>query len=101
MSETEEILHVENLCALVLAILNAKPLSAEMAFAKLANPGIKRQTDYEGMELLRKAGHTWKEVGELLEMNYPQSAYCHRKKRKAGNHGNNSKNQEERKKQRS
>ena len=87
MGEVEETIHAENICALVLAILNPWPMSAEMAFEKLANPGMKRRVDHIGMALLRKAGCTWKEIGELMEMNHPQSAYCHARKRKETQNG--------------
>lgn len=87
MGEVEEQIHAENICALVLAILNPWPMSAEMAFEKLANPGMKRRVDHKGMALLRKAGCTWKEIGELMEMNHPQSAYCHMRKRKEKRNG--------------
>lgn len=91
MGEVEETIHAENICALALAVLNPWPMSAEIAFEKLANPDMKRRVDYIGMALLRKAGCTWKEIGELMEMNHPQSAYYHMRKRKEKQNGKNQK----------
>ena len=39
MSKAEETIHAYNICALILAILYPRPLSAEEAFAKMENPG--------------------------------------------------------------
>ena len=73
MSKTEETIHAYNICALVLAILYPRPLSAEEAFAKMENPCRKFGTKADDIEMLRKAGCTWKEISDLLGISNPQS----------------------------
>ncbi len=74
MNKTEEIVHAYNICALVLAILYPRPLSAEEAFTKMDNPDKDLKTRTEDAEMLRAAGCSWKEISELLGMANPQSA---------------------------
>lgn len=73
MSKTEESIHAYNICALVLAILYPRPLSAEEAFAKMENPDKNLKTRTADAEMLHAAGCSWKEISELLGMTNPQS----------------------------
>ncbi|MGM9580042.1 MAG: hypothetical protein ACI3U2_02250 [Anaerovibrio sp.] len=77
MSKSEESIHAYNICALILAILYPRPLSAEEAFAKMENPGKNLGTRADDAEMLRKAGSSWKEISELLGMSNPQSTIIH------------------------
>ena len=73
MSKTEEPIHAYNICALILAILYPRPLSAEEAFAKMENPDKNLKTRTRDAEMLYTAGCGWKEISELLGMSNPQS----------------------------
>ena len=73
MSKTEETIHAYNICALILAILYPRPLSAEEAFTKMDNPDKDLKTRTEDAEMLRAAGCSWKEISELLGVANPQS----------------------------
>ena len=73
MSKTEETIHAYNICALILAILYPRPLSAEEAFAKMENPGKDLRTMAADIEMLRAAGCNWKEISELLGVANPHS----------------------------
>ena len=77
MNKTEEIVHGYNICALVLAILYPRPLSAEEAFAKMENPDKSLKTRTADAEMLRAADCSWKEISELLGMSNPQSTIIH------------------------
>lgn len=77
----------ECLCALILAIVNPRPLSSEQAFAKLRDPNnfFSSRTSIEDILLLKKAGSTWREINKLLGCKNAQSTYCNyisRKKKK-------------------
>ena len=73
MSKTEETIHAYNICALILAILYPRPLSAEEAFAKMENPGKDLRIRTADIEMLHAAGCSWKEISELLGVANPQS----------------------------
>ena len=73
MSKTEETIRAYNICALILAILYPRPLSAEEAFAKMENPGKDLRTRTADIEMLHAAGCNWKEISELLGVANPQS----------------------------
>ena len=73
MSKTEEPIHAYNICALILAILYPRPLSAEEAFAKMENPGKDLRIRTADIEMLHAAGCSWKEISELLGVANPQS----------------------------
>lgn len=88
MSRNDEIIHAYNICALVLAILYPRPLSAEEAFAKMDNPHRETGMRAEDAEMLRRAGSSWAEIKELLGMRYPHSAVHNLRK-----HRRNKKNQ--------
>lgn len=77
-------LNPECICALALAILNDKPLSADQAFAKLKNPSDRFSlfTNIEDILMLKKAGSDWAEINELLGCNNSHSTYCKYVKRK-------------------
>ena len=75
MSKSEESIHAYNICALILAILYPRPLSAEEAFAKMENPGKDLRTRTADIEMLRAAGCDWKEISELLGVVNPQSTF--------------------------
>ena len=67
----------ECLYALLLAIINPKPLSSEQAFAKLKDPNnfFSNHTNAEDIVLLKKAGSSLNEINELLGCKNAQSTY--------------------------
>ncbi len=74
--------HMENVYALVLAILYPVPLSAEQAFAKMGIVVERGKAIGSDVALLRDAGCSWGEIKELTGCRYPQSAYIHYQRRK-------------------
>lgn len=80
MNRVEDIIHAENIAALVLAIVSDEPLSPEDAFRKLKNPKAMRRTKTRDTILLRDAGCSWQEVRELIGISDPNCLYCKAKK---------------------
>ncbi len=74
--------HMENIYALVLAILYPVPLSAEQAFAKMGNAIERRKMVGRDVVMLREAGCSWEEIKALTGCNQPQSMYTKRKNEK-------------------
>lgn len=80
----EDIIHAENLCALVLAILSPTFLFPEEAFEKLENPAKIIRHKTEDVEILWKAGSSWSEISRLLGLKNPQAnlySYYRRKRK--------------------
>ncbi len=75
--------NIENVYALVLAILYPTPLSAEEAFQKMGYPiGISKIKNSD-IAMLRESGCSWGEIRELTGHKWPQSAYINYLRRKA------------------
>lgn len=71
----EDLEYMENVYALVLAILYPKPLSPEQAFKKLLHPDERVRVPGGDVVLLREAGCRWAEIRELTGCKWPQNAY--------------------------
>ena len=92
----EDLEYMENVYALVLAILYPKPLSAEQAFKKLMHPDERVMVAGGDIALLREAGCRWVEIEELTGCKWPQSAYNYhiQQKRKRESNVTSKKNEE-------
>ncbi len=96
MNECEGIIHAEELCALVLAILHPWPIPAEDAF-ELLHAGEKRRTlGGKDIAYMREVGYTWKEIIWITKRQNPCSTYqkyMKRLKEKGAQNGTSTKNE--------
>ena len=96
MNDCHDIIHAEEICALVLAILHPWPISPEDAF-ELLRAGEKRRTLCgKDIAYMREAGYTWKEIVRITKRQNPCSTYqkyMKRLKEKGARNGTGTKNE--------